>query len=184
VRDIARLARRADTLGLIPLVRLNGTSDVRCEIIPVTIDAQTARRVGVPPGTYPNIMSVFPHVQFYDYTKIPNRGRGPGALPPNYDLTFSYSGVAGFAPYVARARAAGMRIAVVFRSRKDIPATFLGMQCVDGDDSDVRHVDPQGVVVALYAKGRAKTDTSGFVVDPGTPASVAARRSIMLALAA
>jgi hypothetical protein len=40
------------------------------------------------------------------------------------------------------------------------------MDCVDGDDSDIRHLDPQGVVVALYAKGNAKTDLSGFVVDP------------------
>jgi len=38
---------------------------------------------------------------------------------------------------------------------------------VDGDDSDIRHIDPQGVVVALYAKGKAKKDTSGFVVDAG-----------------
>ncbi len=39
------------------------------------------------------------------------------------------------------------------------------MPCVDGDDTDLRFLDPQGVVVALYAKGGAKTDQSGFVVD-------------------
>jgi hypothetical protein len=39
------------------------------------------------------------------------------------------------------------------------------MQCVDGDDSDIRHLDPHGVVVALYAKGKAKKDMTGFVVD-------------------
>jgi hypothetical protein len=38
------------------------------------------------------------------------------------------------------------------------------MACVDGDDSDLRFLDPPGVVVALYAKGRARLDTSGFVV--------------------
>lgn len=179
VLDTARLVRRAATLGLIPLVRPNGTSDIRWETIPVTLDARTARRVGVAPGTYPNIMAVFPGVQFYDYTKIPNRK----GIPANYDLTFSYSGVPAFAPYVARARAAGMRIAVVFRDKRSIPASFLGIDCVDGDDSDVRHLDPQGVVVALYAKGRAKTDTSGFVVD--TMLTLApTRRVIPLAIAA
>lgn len=193
VRDVARLVRRADTLGLIPLVRLNGTSDIRWEIIPVTIDAQTARRVGVPEGTHENIMAVFPAVQFYDYTKIPNRGRGAlsdgtkipnrHSIPANYDLTFSYSGVPAFAPYVARARAAGMRIAVVFRSKRSIPASFLNLTCVDGDDSDVRHLDPQGVVVALYAKGRAKTNTSGFVVDTMLTLTPT-RRFIPLAIAA
>jgi hypothetical protein len=39
------------------------------------------------------------------------------------------------------------------------------MECIDGDDSDVRFIEPHAVVVALYAKGKAKKDTSGFVVD-------------------
>jgi hypothetical protein len=39
------------------------------------------------------------------------------------------------------------------------------MECIDGDDSDLRHLDPPSVVVALYAKGRAKKDLSGFVVN-------------------
>jgi hypothetical protein len=60
-----------------------------------------------------------------------------------------------------------MRVAVVFRDKKTIPETFLNMQCVDGDDSDIRHLDPHGVVVALYAKGPAKKDFSGFVIDAG-----------------
>jgi hypothetical protein len=38
------------------------------------------------------------------------------------------------------------------------------MEVVDGDDSDIRHLDPMGAAVALYAKGKAKKDTSGFVV--------------------
>ena len=40
--------------------------------------------------------------------------------------------------------------------------TFLGLPIVDGDDTDVRHIEPRGVVVALYAKGRGKNDTSGI----------------------
>lgn len=168
--EVARFVVRTRRDGSTPLVRLNGTTDIRWEIKTVRLDASTARRVGVPAGTYPNIMSIFPNVQFYDYTKIPNRKD----LPDNYDLTFSYSGVDAFAPYVDRARAAGMRVAVVFRGKRSIPETFLGMRCVDGDDSDIRHLDPQGVVVALYAKGRAKTDTSGFVVD-AAPSTITRR---------
>lgn len=152
VKDISKLATKADNAGMVPLVRLNGTSDIRWESIPVTIE-------GV---TYPNVMSAFPGIQFYDYTKISNRKN----VPSNYDLTFSYSGMPGYQKYVAQAIAEGMRIAVVFRNREGIPATFMGLECVDGDDSDIRHIDPQGVVVALYAKGNAKTDLSGFVVDP------------------
>ena len=152
VKDIEKLAHKADNSGMVPLVRLNGTSDIRWESIPVIRD-------GI---TYPNVMAAFPGIQFYDYTKIANRK----GIPANYDLTFSYSGLPGYQKYVGQAKAAGMRIAVVFRKREDIPSSFLGMECVDGDDSDIRHIDPQGVVVALYAKGNAKTDQSGFVVDP------------------
>jgi hypothetical protein len=42
--------------------------------------------------------------------------------------------------------------------------TFLGLPVVDGDDTDIRHLDPRGAIVALYAKGPARRDQSGFVV--------------------
>lgn len=162
--DIKLLAKKAAARGLVPLVRLNGTSDIKWENVPLTI-------AGV---DYPNIMAAFPDIQFYDYTKISNRDN----LPANYDLTFSYSGVPQYQTYVKQAIIKGMRVAVVFRSRAAIPESFLGLQCVDGDDSDIRHIDPAGVIVALYAKGKARRDNSGFVVD------AAARRVIPIQLAA
>ena len=151
VFSIKSLERKASKLGMVPLVRLNGTSDIRWENIPVTVGD----------ATFVNVFAAFPHIQFYDYTKLANRK----GIPSNYDLTFSYSGLPGFAAQVSIARDAGLRMAVVFRNRSDIPATFIGMDCVDGDDSDIRHLDAQGVVVALYAKGKARKDLSGFVVD-------------------
>ena len=157
--DIKLLIKKAKAAGLVPLVRLNGTSDIKWENIPF--------------GQYPNIMAAFPDIQFYDYTKISNRDN----LPANYDLTFSYSGVPQYQKYVTQAIIKGMRVAVVFRKRADIPAKFLGLDCVDGDDSDIRHIDPRGVIVALYAKGKARRDNSGFVVD-------SARRVIPLTLGA
>lgn len=132
------------------LVRLNGTSDIRWENVPVTID-------GI---EYRNLMGAFPDIQFYDYTKLANRKD----IPSNYDLTFSYSGVKAYQPQVTKARAALMRIAVVFRHVEDIPQRFLGLKCLGGDNSDVRHIEKQNVVVALYAKGPAKHDQTGFVV--------------------
>lgn len=164
VRDILRVIAKAKAKGLIPLIRLNGTTDIRWENIP-------AIRDGV---KYRNVFAAFPDVQFYDYTKIANRK----GMPANYDLTFSYSGLPAYQRFVQQAIKAGMRVAVVFRRQADIPQSFIGLPCVDGDNSDVRHLDPQGVVVALYAKGKAKTDTSGFVVDAG------ARRVIPLMRAA
>lgn len=151
VKDINRLVKRAAKKNMVPLVRLNGTSDIRWESVPVTHN-------GV---TYRNVMELFPNVQFYDYTKIANRRD----IPENYDLTFSYSGAIAFQPYVKKAIESGMRIAAVFRNRADIPAKFMGMDCIDGDNSDIRHIEPKGVIVALYAKGQAKKDNSGFVID-------------------
>ena len=145
VVDIDRLFFKAKRMGLTPLVRLNGTSDIQWESIPI--------------NGYKNIFEAFPDVQFYDYTKIANRTD----LPANYDLTFSYSGVEGFQPFVTKALLNNMRMAVVFRRENDIPQSFMGIPVVSGDKSDVRHLDDK-VIVGLYAKGKAKLDTTGFVV--------------------
>ena len=150
VVDIAKLVKKANKQGLKPLVRLNGTSDIRWETVGFT---------GVDGTEYVNIFAAFPDIQFYDYTKDANRRD----LPANYDLTFSYSGVEGFQPFVAKALKKQMRIAVVFRKEQDIPSTFMGIPVVSGDNSDVRHLDDK-VIVGLYAKGKAKLDTTGFVV--------------------
>jgi len=151
-REVEREKAKAKRQGYILIVRPNGTSDIRWENIPVF--------------GYDNIMALHSDVQWYDYTKLANRKN----VPSNYDLTFSYSGVEAYQPFVAKAIANGERIAVVFRNRAIVNAmlangeTFLGLTVVDGDDTDIRHLDPKGAVVALYAKGPARKDTSGFVV--------------------
>lgn len=144
--DIAAAKAKADKANSPLLVRLNGTSDIRFE-------------------NY-GIIQSFPNIQFYDYTKLPNRKN----IPANYDLTFSYSGIADFLPFVNKAIETGMRVAAVFRSRSMVidmlqqGKTFLGLPLVDGDDTDIRHLDPAKSVVALYAKGKAKFDQTGFVI--------------------
>jgi len=151
--ELIRERAKAKRKGYKLIVRLNGTSDIRWENVGLGY-------------AYANIMQALPDIQFYDYTKIANRKH----IPANYDLTFSYSGVPGYAPYAAKAVANGERIAVVFRDRSIVDAmlangeTFLGLPVVDGDNSDVRHLEPKGVIVALYAKGKARNDQSGFVV--------------------
>ena len=160
-REISLESGKAHAQGYTLLVRLNGTSDIRWENIGFTLDPATAKKIGKVPGHYENMMQLFPNIQFYDYTKIANRK----SIPMNYDLTFSYSGIVQYQPYVVKAIAQGLRVAVVFRDKKKIPDSFLGLPCVDGDDSDIRHLDPAGCIVALYAKGKAKKDISGFVVD-------------------
>jgi len=140
---IAYCAKR----DLTPAIRPNGTSDIRWENHIWSLMVDTSKQ----------------GVKWYDYTKIANRIIPDSSI---YDLTFSYSGAnPRYLKQVETARQLGYRIAVVFRTRESIPAEFMGMPCIDGDDTDLRFLEPSGVIVALYAKGSAKTDTSGFVVD-------------------
>ena len=155
VKDIEKGIKQASKAGLTLLIRLNGTSDIKWENIHFDYEFMHGKIRSI------TIFDLFPEIQFYDYTKIPNRSD----IPKNYDLTFSYSGVIEYQKYAKKAISNNMRIATVFRSVKHIPDNFLGLPVVSGDNSDIRHLDPKGHIVALYAKGKAKTDKSGFVID-------------------
>jgi hypothetical protein len=153
VADIKLAIKQSAKKGLIPVIRLNGTSDISWEKYLV-------------PGTEMNLFQYFPLIQFYDYTKVLGR---KVSLYPNYHLTFSAAD--GNDKDVARAMFDGYNIAVVFGIKKGspMPESYLGAPVFNGDESDLRFLDPKDVVVGLYAKGPAKKDTTGFVkfVDNG-----------------
>ena len=145
--EIIKESKKAQAQGYQFAVRFNGTSDIRIENY-----------------FWADMVELYNeyNVKFYDYTKIANR-KIPN--PEIYDLTFSYSGIETlFQDQIKIAIKNGMRIAVVFRD-KILPKTFLNMPVINGDETDVRFYDKQGVVVGLYAKGDAKNDVSGFVVN-------------------
>lgn len=148
VSDVEKMERKAQRSGLTLAVRLNGTSDIPWERVRVI-------RHGV---TFANMMAAFPAVTFYDYTK--RSERMTGALPVNYSLTFSRSEVNG--DEALDVLQSGGNVAVVFSG--SLPDTWHGFDVIDGDKTDLRFLDPRGVVVGLVAKGPAKRDTSGFVV--------------------
>lgn len=141
-KEIKLAVKRSTKQGLELAIRLNGTSDIPWE-----------HKQGSCGRT---LMEQFPDVQFYDYTKLPTR-----KTPQNYHLTVSYSGTNE--AYVSKVMKSPHNVAVVFR--KDLPATFMGRKVINGDTTDLRFTDPTDVVVGLYAKGQAKKDTTGFVVD-------------------
>lgn len=149
VVDVTKFILYCDKQGVMPVIRLNGTSDIRWERIAV--------------DDYANIFDMFPTVQWYDYTKIANRKIENVS---NYHLTFSYSEANPlYKKQIEIAKGKGMNMAVVFRSVDAIPHHFMDRPVISGDADDLRFLDPDGVVVSLYAKGRAKKDTSGFVID-------------------
>jgi hypothetical protein len=141
IKEIAAHERKASKLDVLPAVRLNGDSDVRWDTM--RFDGKT-------------LMEHFPGVVFYDYTKWPNH------LRPDSDIHLTFSrGETTTNEEIQANLDNGRNVAVVFHS---VPATWNGWTVIDGDADDLRFLDPTGVIVGLKAKGKARKDTSGFVV--------------------
>jgi hypothetical protein len=157
VKDILLAIKQSKRLGLIPVIRLNGTSDISWEKYPVKMGNVI----------YSNIFKAFGFIQFYDYTKV--LGRKVNNIS-NYHLTFSAAD--GNDNDVYEAIKQGYNIAVVFNLKKTLPMPEYHRfnnqvrPVYNGDESDLRFLDPDNHIVGLYAKGKAKKDTSGFVKNP------------------
>jgi hypothetical protein len=135
--DIERFAKNSEARDLIPTYRLNLTSDIRWEIH--------------------NVPQSNPKYQFYDYTKLANRKN----IPPNYHLTFSFSG--DNLADCKTALANGMNVAVPFLKQ---PATWLGYPVIDGDEDDLRFLQTSPCIIGLRAKGPLrKSPSSPFLGD-------------------
>lgn len=121
----------------------------------------------------PFLFTTFPDIQFYDYTKHHKRmlsfcsGR---KWPSNYHLTFSRSECNQEKCF--EVLCSGGTVAVVFDS-KNIPDEWETFPVINGDETDLRFLDPRSSVVGLYAKGYGTRDESGFVVPSRIPLAVA-----------
>lgn len=152
--------RRARKAGMLPAIRLNGTTDIPWHRLRYTRDGET----------FPNLHSAFPECQFYDYTKYP-LALARKNLPENLHLTYSVSEWEKSERAALEYLRAGFSAAVVVRmKRHDMPKSFelAGRRIrklVDGDVSDARFTDPPGSLVLLSAKGRARSDNSGFTKE-------------------
>lgn len=163
--EIARHEKRARRAGKIPAIRLNGTTDLPWHRMAYVAHDGTR---------YARLHDAFPHVRFYEYTKLPLGVQSKGGMPSNLSLTFSVSERPDAEVKAAEYLNAGYGAAVVtFTERHRIPLSYpLGgkhRKTVDGDAHDARFLDPSGSVVILAAKGRAKTDESGFVKSVPLP---------------
>lgn len=158
--DVQSVERKALKAGKRPFVRLNGTSDIDFgafnvyEVLPSFPLVQ-------------NIFRAFPNVQFYDYTKSIKKVLNN--TEKNYTLTFSLS-----ENNIKDAKLAlekGFNVSAVFHG-DTLPKTYLGHPVVDGDKEDLQFLYPKGVIIGLRAKGQAKKDKSGFVIDLSAPVNV------------
>lgn len=154
IAEIKMHSRRAAKNGFGFSARLNCTSDI--DWANVLVNGK-------------NIFEIFPDVNFYDYTKNPNKYYN---RPSNYDLTFSYTGRNWKS--CKEVLNMGENIAMVFnvKHESELPATFKGYQVINGDLTDYRVADAKGVIVGLKWKRIANKEAerevlqSCFVVQP------------------
>lgn len=148
IKEITAAIKSAEKQGLTAVFRLNLTSDLPWEKIKFSGH---------------NIFDMFPQCCFYDYTKSPERMTAflAGEMPKNYHLTFSKSETNGaIAESILKS---GGNVAMVFR--KSLPSKWLGVDVINGDETDLRFLDGAGKIVGLVEKGKAKKDESGFVIE-------------------
>lgn len=143
IKEIESFRKSAVNKGFLPTVRVNGTSDI--------------------PKLAVKMAKAFPNLMFYDYTKSIKHLLGE--RPSNLHLTFSRSETNE--RECREALASGHNVAVVF-DRLEAMRTLWGYPIINGDETDLRFLDPKGVVVGLTAKGKAKNaarkNNGGFVV--------------------
>ena len=156
IKEITALINKAKKEGLTPVIRLNGTSDIPYENIAVIHEGKL----------YNNIFTLFNGVQFYDYTKVVRRLTSNNYTSlNNYVLTFSRA--ESNIKDCITALKAGVNVASVFKDK--LPNSYkinsLKYQVLNGDLTDLRFKDKSGVIIGLLAKGKAKKDTTGFVIN-------------------
>ena len=155
---IGRAERKAKREGLKLCVRLNGATDIN----------------------WVATIKQYPDIQFVDYTKSEARAlaHAQGKLPPNYHVTFSFAGDNHDA--CDRVLAAGGNVAVCFAGA--FPAIWRGRPVIDGDLSDLRHMDvipysDEAFKVSFRPIGAPKL---GFVVGLSPKGAKAKREGVAL----
>jgi hypothetical protein len=155
--SIKRHVSRSKKEGLLPAIRLNGTSDL----------PWFNKKFGA-------IIQAYPQVQFYDYTKVYGYLKHQHKYD-NYYVAFSKSEVND--RQVQKAIKQGYSIAVSFEldENKELPKTYMGLPVVNGDLHDAIFIyDYQCILGLRFKQPRDKSvtdcmkmlkrDTSGFTV--------------------
>ena len=101
----------------------------------------------------------FKNLVFYDYTAI--LGKIKKYLNTSYSLTLSRK--EDNENDILQALKLGGNVAAVFRG--ELPTKYKGYNVVNGDTSDLEMLYNKNVILGLKAKGDAKKDKTGFVID-------------------
>lgn len=150
VDDLTKINKKAVKENKLIYIRLNGTSDI-------DFNQLLLRYFGI------SFVS-FGSLRFYDYTKDKNKALRYPAYS-EYDVyRVTYSRKETDTDFdIKTLLGVGVNVAAVFAN--ELPDTYLGYPVINGDLTDLRFNDPSGVIVGLKAKGKAKKDCSGFVIQ-------------------
>lgn len=143
LQDLSLFSSYCKEHNLKGFVRLNGTSDIDWSKIKLI-------------NSNMNIYSIFPNLMFYEYTK----DWGRKSTQSNYYITYSASEATTTHQIVNKINE-GNNVAVVFNK---VPNKHLGIDVINGDETDLRPFDKRRKIVGLLAKGKAKRDNTGFVI--------------------
>ena len=135
IHEIEKERKKAENNGTFFSIRLNCTSDINP--IAFTLNGK-------------HILEIFPDIQFYDYTKVLNR-IALAKKYSNYDITWSIDGSEKNREIGLELLKNGGRVAVVY-GENDMPKTWYGYECCNGDETDYRPSDIAPVCALKFKK--------------------------------
>jgi len=144
--ELIKIDKKASKNKNQTLIRLNGTSDLDFIFLL---------------KKYANFdISNYNNLHFYDYTKILGKVK-KYSKNKNYTLTFSRA--EDNEQDIFKAVQYGANVSAVFKGA--LPQTYKGIPVIDGDKTDNEMLKYKGFILGLKAKGKARTDKSGFVIN-------------------
>ena len=144
--ELIKIDKKASKNKNQTLIRLNGTSDLDFIFLL---------------KKYANFdISNYNNLHFYDYTKILGKVK-KYSNNKNYTLTFSRA--EDNEQDIFQAVKYGANVSAVFNG--NLPKTYKGIPVIDGDKTDNEMLKYKGFILGLKAKGKARTDKSGFVIN-------------------
>jgi hypothetical protein len=150
-RECLLLGKHAREAGLIPVIRINGLSDLPNMVERIAQDVQAED----------------PSIRFLDYTKI-TMYSGTGSQEPRmswYNGTvyrsYSVSEASSSVAFARKLLMQGHSVSVVGDRPWEPGMTWEGYPTLDGDLHDIRFADPAGTVAWLSPKGPARSLPAG-----------------------
>ena len=144
--ELIKIDKKASKNTNQTLIRLNGTSDLDFIFL-------LKKYASFDISNYNNL-------HFYDYTKILGKVK-KYSNNKNYTLTFSRA--EDNEKDIFKAVKYGANVSAVFNGK--LPQTYKGIPVIDGDKTDNEMLKYKGFILGLKAKGKARTDKSGFVIN-------------------